>query len=268
MLLKHFVDDRGNLYCFDKDSRDRCVTRRNPKTLFAERNLYSFYDLNGKRDYSTEKHLAEIEDKASPIVNKIVENARIGKLPSLTSDEKDTWVLFFSQLWTRLPSMRDRTASNQLKSERDQQAYRVFKSLPATEPIDSVAMGEFIRKELWPRTIQDPGEMMENVVLPVLRSMSLGVAVTLGDQSAFVIGSNPILRIRRDFDLDHPDIQLWLPLAHDVSVFSFHSEQEMLGNLDDKDIQNFNKDVFEQSTVVAGRSREQIASLAAIGSIP
>jgi len=267
MLLQQFVDQEEKLFFFNKGLRHKGVLRSTPRNLFAENHLYTFTDFDGERNFSTETKLADIEYRASPIIEKIIANARMWKFSQLTSVERDTFVLFFLQLWTRLPSMRDRTALNQVKSERDQQAYRDFKGMSATDQIDRAEMGKFIGKEMWTRSIQDPGEFMEDVVLPILRSMSLGVAVAQRGQSGFVIGSDPVLRIRREFDLDHPDIQLWLPLAHDVAVFLVHDNQEILGGLDDQDIQNFNRDIFEQSTIVASRSRELIESLAAWGQL-
>lgn len=264
MLLQQFADDRGKLFFFNKKLPDKGVLQSTPRKLFVENRLYDFTDFDGKRNISTETSLADTEAKVSPIIKKILDSARLWKFPKLTPVEKDTWVLFFTQLLMRLPSTRDRTASDEAKSVRYQQAFRRFRRMPATEPVDKMEMESLIRNELWSRSISNPGELVEEVALPTLRSMSFGVALTQREQSAFVIGSNPILRIRSSFDLDHPDIQLWLPLANDVAVFSFHGEQEILGCLDDKDVQNFNRDVFEQSTKVAGRSLEQIESVAAI----
>ncbi len=269
MLLKHFVDERGDLYCYEKDSRDRCVTRRNSKTLFAERHLYSFFDLDGKRDYSTEtKHLAEIEDKASPIVDKIVCNARKDELPDLTPDENNVWIEFFLMLWRRLPALRDSSTSNQLQSEQDQQRYRKIKGIADDEAIDPKEMVKFLQQEIWPRAIQKSDEFMENRILPTLRRMSLWVAVLSKEQSGFVIGSNPIIKARPHLDLDHPEAEIWMPLAHDVAVVLIHDRREILWNPDERFIQKLNGEVFNQSTIVAGRLREQIGSLAGIGCIP
>ena len=262
MLLKHFVNERGDLYCFDKDSRDRCVTRRNPKTLFSQRHLYSFLDLDGKRDYSTEtKHLAKIEDKASPIVDKIVCNAREDELPDLTSEENNVWVEFFLMLWRRLPALRDSSTSSQLQSEQDQQRFRKIKGIADHEAIDPEEMEKFLQQEIWPRAIQEIDELTENTILPTLKRMSLWVAVLSKEQSGFVIGSYPIVKARPHLDLDHPDAEIWMPLAHDVAVVLIHDRPETLCNPDDRFVQRLNERVFEQSKEIAGRSREQIKLL-------
>ena len=264
MLLKHFVDSRGHLHFLDKDSLEKGVRAQNPKTLFYERHLYSFFDSDGERDYSTERRLAKIEDKASPIVEKIVENARKNDLPDFTAHEKEVWVEFFYMLWRRLPALRDRSTSNQIQLEKNQKDYRIIRGIAETEPIDLKEMEEFLKQQSWPRAIQQSNELVENRILPTLRRMSLWVAVLSNRQSGFVIGSYPILKVRPDLDLDHPDAEVWMPLAHDVAVILIHDRLEILWNPDDRFTQKLNGEVFDQSTIVAGRSREQIESLAAV----
>ncbi|MCY4437348.1 MAG: DUF4238 domain-containing protein [Chloroflexi bacterium] len=262
MLLKHFVDERGNLYCFDRDSRDRCVTRRNPKTLFTFRHLYSFHKLDGERDYSTEEDfLRAIENKASPIVEKIVCNARKAELSYLTPDENSVWVEFFFTLWKRLPALRDSSASSQLRSEQNQQWYREIKGIADGEAIDFYEMEEFLKQEAWPRAIPETNELMETRILPTLRRMSLCVVIVEKEQSGFVIGSNPIVKALPHLDLDHPEVEIWTPLAHDVAVVFRHGRPDELYYATDEFIQRLNERVFEQSKEIAGRSREQIKSL-------
>ena len=258
MLLKHFADERGYLYSFDKESRDKSVKRRNPKTLFTERHLYSFHNSDGEKDYSTEReYLQQLEGKASPIVDKIVCTARQDELPNLTPNESDVWVEFLFTQWKRLPDLRDRSAFDQLQSEQNQQRYRKLKGLADDEAIDLKEMEEFIQHEVWPRAITMSSEFVENRILPTLRRMNLWVGIVQKEQSGLFIGSNPIVKALPHLDLDHPDAEIWMPLAHDVAVVLRHGQPDTLFYSTDEFNQKLNERVFEQSKVIAGRSREQ-----------
>ena len=262
MLLKHFVDDKGILHFFDKDSPEKGVRGQTPKTLFYRSHLYTFTNLDGSRDYSTEVFFSKLEQEAEPIVCKIVDNARMGKSPNLTRSEKDVWVRFFIQLWKRLPAVGERSIANQLDSESDQNSYRVIEGIAGSDPVDRNKMRKFIREEIWPRGIQEEDELMKDVIRPILKNMSLLVAVSSPEQSGFVVGSKLILRIPGHFRLDDPHTELFLPLAYDVALSFVHDQREMLVDLEAKHIRDFNLAIFEQSTLIAGRSRELIESFA------
>ena len=264
MLLKHFVDDKGILHFFDKNSPEKGVREQTPRTLFYERHLYTSTNLDGSRDYSTEAFFSKFEREADPVVCKIVDNARMEELPDLTRSEKDVWASFFAQLWRRLPALRESVIPDQVESRQQQQAYRNIKKIPDCEPIDFAEMGDFIRDEIWPKGIQLENGVVEENILPTLKSMSLWVAVISREQPEFVIGSFPIFKVRPDLDLDQRQVEIWMPLAHDVAVVIRHHRQEVLFNAPDEFTQKLNERVFDQSTLVAGRSREQIESLAAV----
>ena len=268
MLLKHFVDDKGLLHFFDKDSPERGVRGQTPRTLFYERHLYTSTNLDGSRDYSTEEFFSKLESEADPVICKIVDNARKQELPDLTRTEKDVWALFLAQLWKRLPALRDSVIPEQVGSSRQQEAYRYIKNIPVSQPIDHSEMGDFIKDEIWPQGIQQQNGKFEEQILTAFRSMSLWVAVILREGSGFAIGSYPILKVRPDLDLDHPDAEVWMPLAHDVAVVLRHHRQEVLFDAPAEFTQKLNERVFDQSTIVAGRSREQIESLAAVDTSP
>ena len=265
MLLKHFVDDKGHLHFYIKDSPEKGVRSQRPDTLFYKNHLYTFTNLDGSRDYSTEAFFSKIESEADPVVCKIVDNARKEELPDLTRTEKDVWALFLAQLWRRLPALRDSVIPEQVGSSRQQEAYRYIKNIPVNKPIDHSEMGDFIKDEIWPQGIQLQNGEFEEQLLAALRSMSLWVAVTLREEPGFVIGSYPILKVRPDLDLDQPQAEIWMPLAHDVAVVLRRHRQEVLFDAPAEFTQKLNERVFDQSTIVAGRSREQIESLGAVG---
>ena len=89
MLLKHFVDDMDQLWLFEQNVPNKRVEKRNIKSIFRKRNVYTFTNPDGSRDYSTEFFLSKLESAADPVVCKIFEHARNGKPPSLTLAERE-----------------------------------------------------------------------------------------------------------------------------------------------------------------------------------
>ena len=260
MLSKQFADRKGKLYFYDKRMPpEQGVQRSVPKNVFVEKDLYTF-DLDGDKDVYTEEFLAKLEGKASPIIKKIVDNSRMGRLPNLTPNEKDVCVLFLFTLIKRSPDTREQYMYRLRASELLRYWYR---EIYGTERIDPERMEDLIRK-VWPLSLREFDELMEREVLPTLRRMRIGIAVIQEGQTGFVIGSNPSVRIGFSADLRDPSIQLWMAVAHDVIViFSHDDEAEILGDLSSKDVQLFNREIAKTSKVIAGNSRELIATLAA-----
>ena len=265
MLLKHFLDDNDQLSFFERDAPEKGVRKRTPGTIFFKKHLNTFTELDGTKDFSTEAYFSKLESEADPVVCKIVDNARNGKLPYLTLAEREVWDRFFFILWKRLPDVFARLIPGYLESEDFQRQYRVCKGMAKSDPIDREDMREFLWKEIWPRSHQEEDEAMMCAALPTLSRMKLWVAVVPQGQDGLIVGSNPVLRIPGCLpNFNDPDTELILALAHDVAVCFIHDHREIRYELSDKDVCDFNRAVFDQSTMLAGRSCQQIESLAAV----
>ncbi len=262
MLLKHFADENGILHFFNRESPEKGVRGQTPNTLFFERHLYTFTDLDGRKDFSTEEIFSKLEGEADPIICKIVVNARKGLSPNLSPAEKNSWAAFLYLSWSRLPAMRDSSTSSQAQLDEQQRAFKRFKGIPDNEAIDFAEFEGFLQQQIWPRAIQGSSRFIEDRILPTFSNMSLGVGVVSKEKSGHIIGSNPIIKVRPKLDLDNPEAKIWMPLAHDVAVVLRHGRPDGLFNATNKFTQRLNERVSNQSTIVAGRSREQIGSLA------
>jgi hypothetical protein len=64
--------------------------------------------------------------------------------------------------------------------------------------------------------------------------------------------------------LSDPRIEWWLPIASDVTVSIMASppQEKLIEGPDDRHIRSLNRLVFNQSRIIAGRSKALIASLA------
>ena len=265
MLLKHFVDEDDHLSFFQKDAPERGVREQTPKTLFFKWHLYTFTDLDGNKNVSTEDFFTKLESEANPVVCKIVDNARNGKLPCLTLAERTVWDRFSFMLWKRLPDVFARLIPDCLESEDFQRQYRDCMGMAESQPIDREEMREFLWKEMWPRSLLEEDELMMDEALPTLNRMMLWVAVVPCGHPGLIVGSNPVIRIPGQTPhLNDPGTEVILAIAHDVAACFVHDHREIRYVLTPKDVRDLNRDVFNQSTIVAGRSPKQIKSLAAI----
>ena len=52
MLLKHFVDDKDQLWFFEQGAPKKRVEKRDIKSTFRKTNVYTFTNPDGSRDYA------------------------------------------------------------------------------------------------------------------------------------------------------------------------------------------------------------------------
>ncbi|MBF0170702.1 MAG: DUF4238 domain-containing protein [Nitrospinae bacterium] len=88
-ILKRFVDDEGYLHVFNKSEDRHGIRKQTPKSTFREKHLYTSQDLSGKKDYGTEKMFGQLEHSAAPVIEKLISAINSGKLPGLSSAEKE-----------------------------------------------------------------------------------------------------------------------------------------------------------------------------------
>ena len=224
-----------------------------PTNLFVESHLYAFIDESGYRDLELEAWLAELEGQASVLIDKIVEAARWQRTPKLSQAEKKVWSLYSYVQWKRVPDVRKKIEVDVVS---DDWVSQVVKDLGGTKDV-SVLIGN-----AWVTSIPNPGHTVQSVLL----GKELGIVVVKDPGARFIIGSNPIVKLSHPgrAHLSDPTVELWFPIASDVAVSPFAGESEklVLGNANA--VHAINEAISKQSSVIAGCSREQIASLSGI----
>ena len=105
MILRNFTDNKGQLHCFYKPSEKIFSTV--PDNVLAESHLYTQRDAHGKKDVSVEKELSRLEGLVQPVVEKIINAARMREKPELAPSEKRTWDAYFCSQLRRLPVARE-----------------------------------------------------------------------------------------------------------------------------------------------------------------
>lgn len=267
MLLKRFTDKEGNLSFYDKRHPDKGVRKRTPKNLFYERHLYTQVEEDGTQDASVEtEFLAVLESKVAPIIAMIVKAARLRRVPVLEACERKAYVEYFRTQLVRLPERRrwfaEETRRQMIQEIENASAVRLLKDhelalLNGDEEIERMWNNSSIATlpQAFARDPMSERYARGGLCVAVIRKPT--------SKRAFVIGSNPIVRLVDDDRIyyENPDIELWLPLARDVAVALNPGTCDRLKVMKDKHIWKTNEIIFNQSAIVAGCSCELIESL-------
>lgn len=268
MLLRRFKDKNGKLYCFRKDSPDK-VFESTPDNAFKERHLHTQQDEHGNKDVSVEKELSKLEGQANEVIEKIVQTARLGKEPRLTDSEKEIWDQFLCRQWTRIPKMRDEMQNPAFVSE----ALSHFEV--EVRPLTDNQRNTFsdpkeqsrLMKNLW---VEQLAGRSRAEILEILENKGIAIRIVRNPKWSFIIGSDPILIVKvtpcEQTHISDPNVGVLLPISQNVIVTAALSRgEEQIVEMDEMlDIRQINKAIFNQSDMVAGRSRELIESLAGV----
>ena len=265
MHSKRFADPDGILYVFDKRFPHKGVQKRTPRNLFVEGDFYTQFDDKGNKDVSVEtEFLAPLEGKANPVIERIVSAARRGDPPNLSPDEKDVWVRFSYNQFVRVPEKREKYKEEILEEIRNEIDFiRQFR--PLTDRELSILDDEERLERLWRNSSVQNARVTSVKVAGVLSEKRIGVAVIRNPKPkrSFVIGSNPVVKMSNPgrSHLADPTVEVWLPLGRDVAVSPCPGERDKVVSANDRHIRAINRGIFQQSTVIAGCSRELIKSL-------
>lgn len=266
MILRNFLNSNGKLYCFNKDTGKRFET--SPANVFVESNLYTRKLADGYKDTSVETKIAtEIEAHAAPVILKIIERAREQRSLELAKEEVSAWLRFLrfqhDRMSTTLKKIQEKNYSDSIIREFELK-YR---------PLTPDEREEWSNKETKDRASREA--WLDNLLydnyddLPTMRmfkSKGIGATVTGKSNKSFVIGSNPVIvkpNKAGSTSLMDPGVGQLYPVAHDVIIHwgRMPGNPELVILTDYNIIRALNEQSLEQSTLIAGRSRDLIKSL-------
>lgn len=267
MLQSRFTDEEGRLYFYNKRFPEKGVQRSIPKSVFVKNQLHTQYLDSGEKSVSIEEELSRLEGKANEVIEKIVEKARSGKVPYLTSQEKETFDKFFYFQWKRVSDfLNERLPEHEIEKV-------ILDGIEQHKAAGEELSPELQNIENDPRTMS---RIIHNVIAMAIgepseesfrRLAEMGLLVIYAPSDSYVLGSRPILERRYPEDSPDSDPSLFLlPLASNVAVQLYGSRGEVGLEIEERSslIREINKAIMEQSTVIAGRSHELIASLAGV----
>lgn len=268
MLLKGFTDDNGKLYfCRLRFSR-RVVKKSAPKNLFVKNHYYNRSDEHGNKDASVEKSLADLEGKVAPVVEKIINTARAGKLPELASSERETLNRFIYRLWIGTPDAPNPVVDNSKEFLQKGIGELGLLTPEGRRKIDILMKDPQKLKRFQHNVrvggVQNALASRDDEFLQSLRGKKLSIWKICNPKKSFVIGSDPIIMlIPEGSDLSDSMAEVWFPLAYDVAMV-YGPFPEGLYEIPDSLIQTINEIISERSSTIAGRSDKLIELLAGV----
>lgn len=272
MIQERFVEGASLcLWSFDKRHPERGIERKPIKRLFRVKHLYTTRRRDGTRDTSTETRLSAIETRAGRVVDRVVAEARAGRVPYLADADRRALVDLFISQHRRSPDIHrgvlvDRTTSDIIASSMADWEMLGRSISPEERTLFmSPEFAEMKRREALAHGAADPFE----IATPVMLRRGFSIGRITAPRRAFVLGSNPFARFlsrsTRRQDLGDPGTELWLPIARDVAICSVgHAGSSELFEIDDAGVRKVNVTVALASTVIASASRELVEAYARI----
>lgn len=267
MILNNFKNDRGKLWCFNKDT-GRCYEVP-PSKVLVERDFYSAVLGDGSKDAFTEMKLAEgIEAETAPLVCRLIHCAREGRELDISYEEKKILALF-----VHIQDARTRMSYNISRNDKilvaaiRQWAARGNCLTGEQRKIlnDEVARGR-IKKNLWLRYLTDE-DLSDEETIGKLMDKEIGVMFIQKPNKSFIIGDHPVIRgvnKHGNIRLEDDDVFEMLPVAHDVLLFwgrQYYRDRERIIVHDSHKIRSINEAILRRSTTIAGRSQDLLRSL-------
>lgn len=268
MQLRRFTNAQGQLYFFSKRFPEKGVLTSGPKKLFHERHLNTRYDKEGVKDVSVELAFAALEGQANRVIEKIVVAARNRLKPNLASNEKALWDLFFSYQWKRVPDLyRQTRIFDDLDDWLEEFLARYEATVRPLSDDERQAMQDpDVRNRIKQNAKVDATVTPSQEVLRILDQKGLCIAIISKPTKSFVIGSYPIVKLTHPgrAHLADPTVEVWLPIASDIAITPALSAgtEKLVEIKEDRHIRKINEATFKQSTMIAGRSKALIQSLA------
>jgi hypothetical protein len=273
MLLKRFKSATGELFYFNKEKPEKGIAHRKTDRIFSGSHIYTAYDKNGKADVTLESEFyKQLDNTTSPIIDKVIAAARAGQLPSLTAVERSLWDKFFAHQWQRTPDfhnkiliLKDAKAALHWSIARYEEKYGPVSDEQRLSLLEDVEM-ERIQQSAKVAALRRDGPR----VIGALASRGIAIARISNPDISFVIGSLPIARFQRPgLGLDDESVEAWFPISHDIAVSPrFVSTAEKLVEVGDDHVQIINRQIYRQSTEVAGRSMKQLEALVSLTQTP
>ncbi|WCL55684.1 DUF4238 domain-containing protein [Gimibacter soli] len=267
LLLKNFCAQDGQLHVFNKKTGD--IHRATPENAFLQNHLYSYTMASGDKNPALEIAYSKLEDHTAPIVRKIIHAISSEKYPKLSPDERRIWDHFFVHQYKRTPEIHapfftDENWSRHIEAviPKIAEKHGMSEEQVAAKFDDPKAMKRVLEKARI-HALSRSSEVVE----PALGKVGINIIVIAKPHKSFVIGSVPILRLDGPSTtiLKNTQAEVWLPIAHNIAIGpSWNKTGENVFWLEDGDaIRRANQQIFRQSNIVASRSVELLASLAA-----
>ena len=285
MLIKSFSDESGRVWVAD----EKKIFSTTPKNVFVKGHLYTRSIFgNSPRDadledflnsieksYEYEERLSDVESRAAPAVQQIIDQVRLEKCPQLSIELRDAWKRFLIAIARRTPESQDRVAGLTLHVDAFYEASkRVANSdahpLPDRETLyqDDRILGlkNMVMTNVNSKFAVGDDPHIENETKKFSRETGMSFVVIRIPKRSFVIGSHGLTMVDRKLAGNLTAIS-WLPIAHDIAVgATAFPDRELLSFLDSNNggervISVMNRATASMSKIIVGQSEALVHSL-------
>ncbi len=260
MLLKHFQTEDAQIHAYVKPKHKLICT--SPKKLFVVKHRYTLRGEEYAEDrYEIETGLGKIEDRAAPVVDKIVGCRSIGLYPSLSEKEGDAVKSFLITHFLRT----DFHADEIVPIDRYEQDFRseCFKQ-GAKLGLDDVTVHDALQQpwfgavveEAWHDhrarlAIGEPPKVAEEIKRS-RRDDGLIIANRDKRASGFILGDCGGVRV--DDPRKEGARHIWLPVSREVVIGAGPDPENVTYmELSRTDVNRINQATFANSRVVVAR---------------
>ena len=285
MLLRNFCDESDRVWVDD----GKKMYSTNPRNVFVQGHLYtrSIFENSPKdtdhedflasieKSYEYEERLSEIESRATPAVQEIVDHVRQGKCPQLSIELSDAWKRFFVAIARRTPESQTRVAALTGHVDAFYEASKHVANLDAYPLPDSATLYQddrvlglknIVMTNVNAKFAAGNDSHIENETRKFSQKSGLSFVVIRILEKSFVIGSHGLTMVDRKLAGNLTAIS-WLPIAHDIAVgATAFPDRELLSFLDgnnggERVISVMNRTTASMSKIIVGQSEDLVRSL-------
>lgn len=264
-IIRNFVDAAGWVHGHDRLQPGRGFFRSRPENVFVQRHLYSFRTDDGA-DPAGERALGHLEDRAAPVIDKILAAVRQRRMPNLSAVERAWWDRFFVTQWKRVPDVR----RNVVPDERVRQIFaETAADIVMRHPEHQEELARLQQPEKLAQLVQNA--RVGSLLLPggaaqdVIARRGLAFLLIPDSRRSFVLGSRPVVKlgIVGATDMRDPASEMWFAIAPDVAVGPGNEVEAEAGRtLDDPAlVRLLNRAIWSQSSAVVARTDRLVRSL-------
>ena len=260
-FLRQFTNEDGVLFSVWKDVFPLVVNPVKPANVFVKKDLYKRNGELTTIKTDVEAKFSEIESKFSPLQKRLLETVRAGKIPQMCWKEKVNFSQFILSQMRRVPDKisDDRPIAKEIVERHIEEvniAFNLHKD-PYTSP---EAIEEYVDIVQASAMIEPTPDIIQKISQGGHCYMKIAVP-----RCSFVIGSNPVV-LNLPFAATTGNDQvkdLFLAISYDVGVIISGSiDSPIRKEIYEKSIvRELDESVRDQSTIIAGCSRELIRSL-------
>jgi len=261
-IIRAFADADGLVWHYNLRETQYGLKRRSAKSVFWEKDLYSIVSKDGRMDPVLEIDFSTlVETPVAKVHQKILGSVRAGHLPCLTAEERGLWCLFFLYQWKRTPSHQERFYTEQpLEALLEDLISEEGAAIPFDpDEVRALLAQPYFVKNVKTNAIRVPPEL----ALDKLQDMGIAFVCITRRTKSFILSNDPVIKLAtpQASELGDPDVEIWMPIAHDIAVCPYPGPDRLIADPNDSMLRSLNLAMIAHGDQVISRSDRLLRSL-------